>query len=45
MEDYRLLYNELENRFEKVSSIDSLFAIIDSLISFGAKRRSTGARG
>ena len=32
MEDYRLLYNELENRFEKVSSIDSLFAIIDSLI-------------
>ena len=32
MEDYRLLYNDLENRFEKVSSIDSLFAIIDSLI-------------
>ena len=32
MEDYRLLYSDLENRFEKVSSIDSLFAIIDSLI-------------
>lgn len=32
MEDYRLLYNDLENRFEKVNSIDSLFAIIDSLI-------------
>ncbi len=32
MEDYRLLYNEFENRFEKVSSIDSLFAIIDGLI-------------
>lgn len=32
MEDYRLLYNELENRFEKASSIDSLFAVIDTLI-------------
>ena len=32
MEDYRSLYNDLEDRFEKVSSIDSLFAIIDSLI-------------
>jgi hypothetical protein len=32
MEDYRLLYNELENRFEKASSIDSLFSVIDNLI-------------
>lgn len=32
MDDYRSRYNDLEDRFEKVSSIDSLFAIIDSLI-------------
>ncbi|GAB2884243.1 hypothetical protein GCM10027046_11000 [Uliginosibacterium flavum] len=32
LEDYRALYTELENRFEKAANIDALFAIIDSLI-------------
>lgn len=32
MEDYQQLYTALENRFEKASNIDALFAVIDSLI-------------
>ncbi len=32
MEDYQQLYVALENRFEKASNIDALFAVIDSLI-------------
>lgn len=32
MEDYQLLYTQLESRFEKANSIDALFTVIDSLI-------------
>jgi hypothetical protein len=32
MEDYRLLYSELEKRFEKANNVDTLFAVIDNLI-------------
>lgn len=32
LEEYRALHSELEARFEKASSIDALFAIIDCLI-------------
>jgi len=41
MEDYLLLHNELENRFEKASNIDALFAIIDHLIPLARSANNT----
>lgn len=41
MEDYRLLYSELENCFEKASNIDLLFSVIDSLIPLARSSNNT----